>query len=227
MKSKPTTLAGSLALSGIVLLSGCDEAKKFIDPSGAAYGKPATKDEPKPKDDAGKQSSPKASEPTKQAETPQSPSPIAKAKGTNAPSSYRDTPPLTSRAAMDRAQDMLMTTPRGWVEFSKGRALARGRHLTLWDPSETPWGLGIVDLDQDGADDAILAVRSTSATDTSWILAILMDRAGKLQCIQSIPLNSVGKIRSLEATQGGVLVVPESGPPQLFGWVGGELVGNP
>lgn len=225
MNPRIRSLTGTLALSAIFALTACDEAKKFIDPTGKAYNKPgdtAKKSEPAKEPEPAKPSEP----PKPQAPAPQAEA-IASTQRKEAPATYRDTPPLTSRAAMDRAQDMLMTTPQGWVEFTKGRALSRGRNLTMWDHSETPWGLGIVDLDQDGADDAILAVRSATARDTSWILAVLMDRAGKLQCIQSIPLTSVDKIRSLEATQGGVLVVPESGTPQLFGWVGGELVGNP
>ena len=204
----------------LAVLTSCDAARKFIDPSGKAYNVPA--DTSKPKEEAPKPPESRQPEPP----TSSAPSPSPAGAGT-APSTYRDSPPLTASAAMDKAQDMLMTTPRGWVEFHKGRAVSGGRQLTLRDAGETPWGLGIVDLDQDGAEDAIVAVRSTSARDTSWILAVLLDRAGKLQCIQSIPLTSVDRIRSLEATQGGVLVVPETGSPQLFGWVGGELVGNP
>lgn len=219
---KPMTLArtGTPALLALCMLTACDAAKKFIDPTGNAYGKPA---------DSSKKVEPaKPSEPAKQNSQPPPPTVAAANPSTgNAPATYRDSPALTSRTAMDKAKDMLMTTPQGWVEFHGGRALSRGRQLTLWDRDETPWGLGIVDLDQDGADDAILAVRSTTQSDTSWILAVLVDRAGKLQCIQSIALSSVDRIRSLESTQGGVLVVPESGTPQLFGWVGGELVGNP
>lgn len=208
-----------LSLAILSALSACDSARKFIDPTGKAYNAPPDTSKPKeePKPPQTNQSAPPP---------PSSPSPSAASAGP-APSTYRDAPPLTASAAMDKAQDMLLTTPRGWVEFHKGRAVSGGRQLTLRDGGETPWGLGIVDLDQDGAEDAILAVRSTSARDTSWILAVLLDRAGKLQCIQSIPLSSVDRIRSLEATQGGVLVVPETGAPQLFGWVGGELVGNP
>lgn len=217
--------SGTFALSALLVLASCDAAKKFIDPSGTAYGKPA--DSAK-KTEVAKSSEPaKPSAPSKGQSSDAQVAKIASGNEKSAPATYRDAPPLTSRTAMDKAQDMLMTTPRGWVEFHKGRAIAMGKHLTLWDGNETPWGLGIVDLDQDGADDAILAVRSTSARDTSWTLAVLVDRGGKLQCIQSIPLSSVDRIRSLEATQGGVLVVPETGSPQLFGWVGGELVGNP
>lgn len=216
MQSMNLRASSTLAIASLLAFASCDEAKKFIDPSGNAYGKPA---EP-----AKRQDSAKKTEEVKRA--PSAPT-ASKASPAPAAATYRDSPPLTARAAMDKAQDMLLTTPRGWVEFHKGRAIAMGRHLTLWDGNETPWGLGIVDLDQDGADDAILAVRSTSARDTSWTLAVLVDRAGKLQCIQSIPLASVDRISSLEATQGGVLVVPETGSPQLFGWVGGELVGNP
>lgn len=228
MQSMKRRASLPLAIASLLAFAGCDEAKKFIDPTGRAYGNPAATDTTKKPVEPSKAAEPsKTSEPARNPTVAPPPATAARTGGKNAPATYRDTPPLTSRAAMDKAQDMLMTTPNGWVEFAKGRALSRGRQLTLWDRSETPWGLGIVDLDQDGADDAILAVSSATASDTSWILAVLMDRGGKLQCIQTIPLTSVGRIRSLESTQGGVLVVPESGTPQLFGWVGGELVGNP
>lgn len=215
--SPPSASATGVLLLALLGLNSCDQARRFIDPSGKAYNQPP---------DTSKPAEPSTAKPP--APEPAAPSPAtAAASSASAPSTYRDSPPLTAASAMERAQDMLMTTPQGWVEFHKGRALSRGRQLTLRDENETPWGLGIVDLDQDGADDAILAVRSTSSRDTGWTLAVLLDRGGKLQCIQSIPLESVDRIRSLEATQGGVLVVPETGSPQLFGWVGGELVGNP
>lgn len=128
---------------------------------------------------------------------------------------------------MSAVSSMLLTTPSGWVEFHKGRAVSRGRNLTVWGETEAPWGLAITDLDLDGADDVVVAVRSTSHSDTSWSLAVLTDHAGKLQCVQAIPLVGVAGIASLEATQGGVLLSTSSGETRLFGWVGGELVGNP
>lgn len=216
-----------MAFVAILAMTSCDEAKKFIDPTGKAYATPPDTSKPitgTPPANTSSSAPPPAATPAPSIEAPAYPS---RSGAGPAPSTYRDTPPLTAGLAMDRAQDMLMTTPHGWVEFHKGRAFAKGRQLTLRDGNESPWGLGIVDLDQDGADDAIFAVRSTSSHDTSWTLAVLVDRAGKLQCIQTIPLASIDRIRSLEATQGGVLVVPETGGPQLFGWVGGELVGNP
>lgn len=210
----------SSVLIALLATVSCDAARKFIDPTGKAYNVPP--DTSKPPE------APKAADAAKPGAPPPPPAPTpAGGNAGPAPATYRDAPPLTASTAMQRAQDMLMTTPQGWVEFHNGRAFAKGRQLTLRDGNESPWGLGIVDLDQDGADDAIFAVRSTSSRDTSWTLAVLLDRAGKLQCIQTIPLSSVDRIRSLEATQGGVLVVPETGSPQLFGWVGGELVGNP
>ena len=86
--------------------------------------------------------------------------------------------------------------------------------------------VAIADLDQDGAEDAVFAVRSTTRSDTSWSLAVLTDHAGKLQCLQNIPLPGVAGVVSLEATQGGVLLADGVGETRLFGWVGGQLVGN-
>lgn len=215
-------LNGSLRLLACGLLAGalsaCDAAKKFIDPTGNAYAKP-----PDTTQKAAAKSptqTPAAVQPSGNPVFPSGPAPRAH-------SSIRDVPPLSPHDALVKAGDMLLTTPSGWVEFHKGRAFAKGRQLTLWNEQEVPWGLGIVDLDQDGADDAVLAVRSTGGGDTAWNLAVLVDRDGKLQCIQSILLKGVDGIQSLEATAGGVLVSPPAGPPQLFGWVGGELVGNP
>jgi hypothetical protein len=120
---------------------------------------------------------------------------------------------------------MMLASPEGWIPFTKGRALSRGRHFTLWNEQEVPWGLAISDLDQDGADDAIVAVRSVKGRDTAWTLAVMMDRGGKLQCIQSVPMSIAG-MAGMESTQGGVLVTPVEGEPKLYGWVGGELRGN-
>lgn len=225
MKTIRSHFAMSTALVALLALASCDEAKKFIDPTGKAYGTPPDTAKASTGTPPAKTSTATTTPPPTTAAP--APAPVSGGGSGPAPSTYRDTPPLTAGTALERAQDMLMTTPQGWVEFHNGRAYSKGRQLTLRDGNESPWGLGIVDLDQDGADDAILAVRSTSARDTSWTLAVLVDRAGKLQCIQTIPLASIDRIRSLEATQGGVLVVPETGAPQLFGWVGGELVGNP
>lgn len=206
------------AASLCMALGACDDAKKFIDPSGRAYGSPP---------DSSKPAQAKAEEAKKPAPTAPAPAP-APAWKNSAPSSptQRVAPPLTSQSAMEQAGDMLLSSGSGWIEFHKGRAVSRGRNLTLWGPSEVPWGMAIVDLDQDGAEDAVLAVRSASRTDTTWSLAVLTDHSGKLQCLQDIPLEGVAGISSVEATQGGVLVTTSTGEPRLFGWVGGNLVGN-
>ena len=208
-------LGSSLALLG---LASCDAAKKFLDPTGRSYGDTASAKTPAATPANASKPAEKSSAPTVAAPAP---SPSRKASPTQ-----RDVPPLTSQSALSQASEMLLSTPDGWAEFHKGRAVSRGRNLTILDERESPWGLAITDLDQDGAEDAILVVRSTSRSDTSWILAILTDHAGKLQCVQSIPLSGIDGVASLEATQGGVLLSTRAGETRLFGWVGGELVGN-
>lgn len=209
-----------LGLSFLPLLfASCDEAKKFIDPTGKAYNTPAdtSKKAAAPTAPASKDAPPPAPAPS----APSAPAaPAARPTPTQ-----REVPPLTPHAALEQVADMLLASPEGWIPFTKGRALSRGRRYTLWNEREVPWGLAISDLDQDGADDAILAVRSVKGPDTAWTLAVMMDRGGKLQCIQSVPLSIEG-LAGMESTQGGVLVTPAVGEPKLFGWVGGELRGN-
>lgn len=205
--------AASLCLA----LGACDEAKKFMDPTGRAYNTPP---------DTSKAAQAKAEEARKASQAAAPAAAQAWANSSPASATQRVVPPLTSQSAIEQAGDMLLASGSGWIEFHKGRAVSRGRNLTLWGPSEVPWGMAIVDLDQDGAEDAVFAVRSTSHTDTTWALAVLTDHSGKLQCLQNIPLEGVTGISSLEATQGGVLVTTSTGEPRLFGWVGGNLVGN-
>lgn len=209
-----------LGLSVLALLSAsCDDAKKFIDPTGKAYNTPG--------DTSRKAAAPAApSSPSASEAPPPAPGPSAPPAPPARPApTQRDVPPLTPHAALEQVADMLLASPEGWIPFTKGRALSRGRRYSLWNEREVPWGLAISDLDQDGADDAILAVRSVKGPDTAWTLAVMMDRGGKLQCIQSVPMAIAG-LASMESTQGGVLVTSATGEPKLFGWVGGELRGN-
>lgn len=219
---KPNSLHGILGVSLFALVfASCDEAKKFIDPTGQAYSKPG--DTAKPAQDAAKKEEPKkAAVNAKEAAAPSAPPAAARA---SAPT-QRDVPPLTNSSAMEQAGNMLLANGRGWIEFRKGRAVSRGRNLTIWNASEAPWAMSIADLDQDGAEDAVFAVRSTTSNDTLWSLAVLTDHAGKLQCLQNIALPGVTGVNSLEATQGGVLLSTADGDTRLFGWVGGQLVGN-
>jgi len=214
MRRTPLFYGFGLALATLSLAS-CDDAKKFIDPTGKAYNTPP--DTSKKASGSNPASKPSA---TVAAATPAAAAPAPRAAATQ-----RDVPPLEPHAALVKLADMMLSTTEGWVEFHKGRALSRGRHLSLWNNQEVPWGLAISDLDLDGADDAIVAVRSVQGADTAWMLAVMMDRDNKLQCIQSIPLRIQG-LAAMESTQGGVLVTPAVGDPKLYGWVGGELRGN-
>lgn len=207
-----------LALTALVLAS-CDSAKNFLDPTGKSYDKPpdTTKKAPEtpPKEEATKPAAPAAAETPASSGTARRPGPT-----------QREAPPLSNQSAMEQAGEMLLANGSGWIPFHKGRAVWRGRNLTLWNEFEAPWAMAVVDLDQDGAEDAVFAVRSTTRSDTSWSLAVLTDHAGKLQCLQNIPLPGVAGVVSLEATQGGVLLADGVGETRLFGWVGGQLVGN-
>lgn len=214
-------LAQLLGLALVPLtLGSCDQAKQFIDPTGTAYKKPGDT----AKTAAASKPSEK-SEPTPQPQTPMAAPVVAPVAATRPAPTQRDVPPLDPHSALVKVADMMLASPEGWIPFTKGRALSRGRHFTLWNEQEVPWGLAISDLDQDGADDAIVAVRSVKGRDTAWTLAVMMDRSGKLQCIQSVPLSIAG-LSGMESTQGGVLVTPVEGDPKLYGWVGGELRGN-
>jgi hypothetical protein len=217
MRPAAARLLGLSALP--LLLASCDDAKKFIDPTGKAYNTPG--------DTSKKAETPPSAQIPPPAEAPPPvPVPSAPAAPAARPTpTQRDAPPLTAHAALEQVADMLLASPEGWIPFSKGRALSRGRHYSLWNEREVPWGLAISDLDQDGADDAILAVRSVKGRDTAWTLAVMMDRSGKLQCIQAVPMAIQG-LANMESTQGGVLVTPAEGDPKLYGWVGGELRGN-
>lgn len=215
----------SFAGLALALLS-CDAAKNFIDPSGKAYGTPP---------DTSQKSAPPPAETRKSAETNNPPPPAAAPAPlpevlpppppAPAPAPRKSYPALDNGLALKLAANMLLSVPEGWIEFHHGRAVDHGRNLTLWDSSERPWGVSLTDLDQDGDDDALFLVRSLRRTDTTWILAVTVRREGKLQCIQSIRLPVTG-VPTLESTQGGVLVMTESGTPILYGWVGGELRGN-
>lgn len=206
-----------LAPSALLLLglASCDDAKKFIDPTGKAYGTPA---------DTSKRDAAKPTPSTPAAAPEAAPATVAAARP--AAPTQRDVPPLASESALRQAGSMLFADGSRWIAFHGGRAIARGRNLTLWGPSEVPWGMAIADLNQDGADDAVFAVRWTSASDTSWSLAVLVDHDGKLQCTQAIPLPGIAPVTGLDATQGGVLVATATGDTRLFGWLGGQLVGN-
>lgn len=208
--------------SAIVVLglSACDDLKKTIDPTGRSY---------KMAPDTSKKTTESVS--NKNSSAPSKPAPAAASapaasRDWRAAPTQREVPPLTTESAIAQGSEMLLASPRGWIEMHRGRASSGGRNLTLFDPMESPWGLAIGDLNQDGAEDAVFAVRAASRTDTSWILAVLVDHAGKLECIQAIPLAGVAGVAGLEATQGGVLLATSTGDTRLFGWVGGELVGN-
>jgi hypothetical protein len=202
-----------------LLLASCDDAKNFLDPTGRAYGK-APDSSKKTPSAAAKQEKAKPAA-SVAAETP----PTSTARRPPPPT-QREAPPLSNQSAMEQAGEMLLANGSGWIPFRKGRAVWRGRNLTLWNEHEAPWGMAIVDLDQDGAEDAVFAVRSASRSDTTWSLAVLTDHAGKLQCLQNIAIPGVAGVVSLEATQGGVLVSSADGETRLFGWVGGQLTGN-
>lgn len=214
--SSARLLLGSAAV--VLGLSSCDSLKRAIDPTGRSFN--TAPDTTKKATDSVSASTDAKSSSATAASGP------AAARDWRAAPTQRHVPPLSTASAIAQGSEMLLASPRGWIEFHRGRASSGGRNLTLLGPSEAPWGLAIGDLDQDGAEDAVFAVRSASRSDTSWILAVLMDHDGKLECIQSIPLSGIGGVAGLEATQGGVLLATTSGDTRLFGWVGGELVGN-
>lgn len=210
--------ARKLLGSAIVVLglSACNEIKKTIDPTGRSYNMAPDTSTKKAADSA-------SGDHGSTAATASTPAPAREWK---ASPTQRQSPPLSTASAIAQGSEMLLSSPKGWIGFHHGRASSGGRNLTILSPMESPWGLAIGDLNQDGAEDAVFAVRAASRTDTSWILAVLVDHDGKLECIQSIPLSGIGGVTGLDATQGGVLLATSTGDTRLFGWVGGELVGN-
>jgi hypothetical protein len=213
-----------LATVGLALLVGCDKAKKFIDPTGQAYGTP-----PPP---ASGSSTPTATSSTS-SQTPSGSAthpapPPAPAPGVafdapiRAPAVGRN---LTAAKVVSQISGIEFEDEQGKWTFRNGVG-KRGAAYASWvDSAGKPWGLAVGDVDMDGADDAVLLVRMDQAgRDPSWELAFLKNQAGVLYDIQTVALPGSNGYRDVDIQGNSVVLVPEGGGPNVeLGFSGGAL----
>jgi hypothetical protein len=206
-----------LAAVGLALLSGCDKAKKFIDPTGQAYGTP-------PAAAVANGSSPPA--PSTSAAQPAGPPPAAPGRAFDAPirapAVGRN---LTAAKVVSQISGIEFEDEQGKWTFRNGVG-KRGSAYASWvDSAGKPWGLAVGDVDMDGSDDAVLLVRMDQVgRDPSWELAFLKNQEGVLYDIQTVALPGSNGYRDVDIQGNSVVLVPEGGGPNVeLGFSGGAL----
>jgi hypothetical protein len=217
-----------LAAVGLALLAGCDKAKKFIDPTGQAYGTPATPataaNGPTNSTPAASNTAPASSASTAAAHSAPPPPPAGRSFDApiRAPAVGRN---LTAAKVAAQVSGIEFEDDQGKWTFKNGVG-KRGSAYASWvDSAGKPWGLSIGDVDMDGADDAVLLVRMDQAgREPSWELAFLKNQAGVLYDIQTVDLPGSRGYRDVDIQGNSVILVPEGGGPNVeLGFAGGAL----
>jgi len=215
-----------IAAVGVALLIGCDRAKKFIDPTGQAYGTPATP--PPPANGSGTSAAASSSSAQNQPASASHPAPPPPPSGTSfdapirAPAVGRN---LTAAKVVSQISGIEFEDDQGKWTFRNGVG-KRGSAYASWvDSAGKPWGLAVGDVDMDGADDAVLLVRMDQAgREPSWELAFLKNQEGVLYDIQTVALPGSRGYSDVDIQGNSVVLVPEGGGPNVeLGFSGGAL----
>lgn len=202
----------------IVVLTSCEEAKHYLDPTGKAY-----KTEPdtsaKGKKEAEEKKAAEAKKPgdDKKAGTstptppPRSPgSPTGKRETTVQPAAHSND--LTAAQAWKLIQDVRFQDASGTLDFKNGIARRPGEVASLVDSKGEPWGTAQGDLDMDGADDVVVLFRMDRRSGPPvWNLALLRNQNGRLFNNHTVKLPSAEGFANITVKGNQVTLVPVAG----------------
>lgn len=211
-------VAFALLAAGIAGLSGCDRMKRFIDPNGTAYGKAdAPAPAPAPAEKAGK--------PAPAPATTAPPPPVPRGA---AEVMVREKEPgrfLTESVIETQLPDIDFTIGRSSFRLVRGIHRDRSGIVTARDSAGRFWGVAIGDLNMDGTDDAVLLLRTDKpGGETTWDLAYLPNREGRLHDVQTVRLPGDLGYGDVAIEGSEVLLVPvDEGPNVHLSYSGGEL----
>jgi len=210
----------AIGLCGLVCVSSCDRMKNFIDPTGSGYrkeGQPAASAE-------------KTSAPASNSSNP-SPSPAPTARSANEVI-IRETPQgrILTKSDIDfQLPEIDFTIGHRAFRLVKGVHRDRSGITTVRDSTGRFWGAAIGDLNMDGADDAVLLLRTDGAEGAVvWDLAYMSNRGGRLHNVQTIRLPGDLGFGDVVIEGSEVVLTPaQEGPNVHLGYSGGELVLSP
>ncbi|MBK9579824.1 MAG: hypothetical protein IPK50_16615 [Fibrobacterota bacterium] len=210
---------------GVLALVSCDDAKKFIDPTGNAY-KAAPDTSAKGKKEAEDKKTADAKKPAADNKKPAAPTPAPAPNRTSAarpagsPPVMRETtiqPPahrndLTAAQAWIKAQEVRYQDGAGSLDFKNGIARRPGEVASLMDSKGAPWGIAQGDVDMDGADDVVVVIRVDARNKpVVWKLALLRNQNGRLFNNHTVPLPGTDGFTNITVNGNQVTLVPVAG----------------